>query len=108
MNIRPRFRAGTSKRPFVDREEFLQAFETLCSRNPENYHVLNLYGIGGIGKSRLLAHLAECVPIGSVSALLDLHIPSMRQHMNALASLRLTYGRQGVCFDRFDLGFAVL
>lgn len=108
MNIRPRFRAGTSKRPFVDREEFLQAFETLCSRNPESYHVLNLYGIGGIGKSRLLAHLAECVPIGSVSALLDLHIPSMRQHMNALASLRLTYGRQGVCFDRFDLGFAVL
>jgi aminoglycoside phosphotransferase (APT) family kinase protein len=108
MNIQPRFLAGASRRPFVDRDNILQAFKALCSRKLGHSHILNLYGVGGIGKSRILAQLSGYLPSGSSSALLDLHIPSMRQHLNALAALRLTFGQHGIRFDRFDIGFLVL
>jgi len=58
--------------------------------------VLNVVGVGGIGKSRLVRELrnrAAASP-GCRTAVLDLQVPAMRQQENALAVLRTEFGRQ--------------
>lgn len=44
---------------------------------------------------------------GFVTASLDLQIPALQQHDNALAYLRSEFGKQGCSFPRFDIAYAV-
>ena len=77
-------------------------------RWPAAPYVLNVFGVGGIGKTRLLTHLAAHTADDRPRATLDLQVPVHRQQLDALASLRASYGTQDVDFDRFDIAYAVL
>ncbi|WP_083819495.1 AAA family ATPase [Pseudofrankia inefficax] len=114
MAIAPRFRrVAALQREFVDREPLLAAFEEEIERlrtgaaSPAP-RILNVTGVGGIGKSRLLRELRVRAPKGWRTATLDLQVPAMRQQEDALAVLRAEFGGQGVRFDRFDIAYAVL
>ncbi|MGH3847735.1 MAG: hypothetical protein ACRDS0_40920, partial [Pseudonocardiaceae bacterium] len=71
---------------------------------------LNVVGVGGIGKSRLVRELRNraAASQGCRTAVLDLQVPAMRQQENALAVLRTEFGRQQASFDRFDIAYSVL
>ncbi|MGH3568872.1 MAG: hypothetical protein ACRDRH_23170 [Pseudonocardia sp.] len=96
-----RFRPGSARRPFVNREPVLQAFADATNRaalpgaDPE---VLVLAGIGGIGKSRLLGELRSRLDDAWATAVLDLQVPAQRQPETALAVLRAQFGTCGVRF----------
>lgn len=112
MPLRPRFRrVAALDRRFVDRESALEIFARelggIGSRTAPR--VLNVTGVGGIGKSRLLRELrSRATDAGFRTAGLDLQVPAMRQQEDALAVLRRELGDQGVRFDRFDIAYAVL
>ncbi|MGH3776982.1 MAG: AAA family ATPase [Pseudonocardiaceae bacterium] len=111
MPLSPRFgRVAALERRFVDRESVLETFANELRRVGDRPRVLNVTGVGGIGKSRLLRELRNRVAAsgGNRTAVLDLQVPAMRQHENALAVLRTEFGRQKVSFDRFDIAYAVL
>ncbi|SNQ47866.1 conserved hypothetical protein [Frankia canadensis] len=116
MAITPRFRrVAALQRQFVDREPLLRAFQeeiglvqAALTDGAPFPRVLNVTGVGGIGKSRLLRELRVRAPEGWRTASLDLQVPAMRQQEDALAVLRADLGGQGVRFDRFDLAYAVL
>lgn len=111
MPLRPRFRrVAALERRFVNRETALAAFTDELSRVADQPRVLNIVGVGGIGKSRLLRELRNraAASDGCRTAVLDLQVPAMRQQENALAVLRTEFGRQKVSFDRFDIAYAVL
>lgn len=113
MSLQPRFqRVAALDRRFVDREDVLAAFahELRATAGSQSQpRVFSLTGVGGIGKSRLLRELRRrAVEDGRRTALLDLQVPAMRQQEDALAVLRMEFGRQGVTFDRFDIAYAVL
>jgi tetratricopeptide (TPR) repeat protein len=102
-------RALSGERRFVDRVEALAAFRSELAAVGDRPRVLNYSGVGGIGKSRLLRELRGDLAQGpSRTALLDLQVPALRQHEDALPVLRRAFGQQGVRFDRFDIAFAVL
>ncbi len=107
---RPRFlRAASLSRPFVDRDEILEAAEQLLSQPIDCPTVFNVVGIGGIGKSRLLQEIrTRAAERNHRTALLDLQIPVMRGQSEGLAGLRMQLGTEdGVSFDRFDIVYAV-
>ncbi|WP_347402903.1 aminoglycoside phosphotransferase family protein [Protofrankia symbiont of Coriaria ruscifolia] len=109
MAITPRFRrVAALQRPFVDREPVLAAFAEEMARVGSQTRVFNVVGVGGIGKSRLLRELADTAGAGWRTVMLDLQVPALRQHDDALAVLRGELGTQGVRFDRFDIAYAVL
>ncbi|MFI0407415.1 hypothetical protein [Actinomadura sp. 3N508] len=109
MPLEPRFRrVAALHRPFVDREQVMDAFDELLDDHREAPRVFNLVGVGGIGKSRLLQELRQRCAATCRTATIDLQVPAMRQQEDALAVLRVELGRQGVRFDRFDIAYAVL
>lgn len=110
MPLEPRFRrVAALDRQFVDREGVIEAFENELGRQPAGPRVLNVTGVGGIGKTRLLRELTRRArEAGCRTAMLDLQVPAMRQHEDALAVLRTELGGQGVKFHRFDIAYAVL
>mgnify|MGYP001263287881 CR=1 FL=1 len=110
MAFEPRFRrVAALERRFVDREGPLAAVAEELTRIGDGPRVLNLTGIGGIGKSRLLREIRERVERGGYrTAVLDLQVPALRQQADALAVLRVRLGEQGVRFDRYDIAYAVL
>jgi len=91
MAIRPRFRrVAALQREFVDREPLLRAFgeeidlvRSALAEGASAPRVLNLTGVGGIGKSRLLRELRVRAPEGWRAAALDLQVPAMRQQEDA-------------------------
>lgn len=110
MALEPRFRrVAAMDRRFVDRESAVAAFDTESHAIGDRTRVLNVTGVGGIGKSRLLRELrARTERRGLRTATLDLQLPAVRQHEDALAVLRTEFGKQGVRFDRFDIAYSVL
>lgn len=109
MPITPRFqRVSALQRPFVDRERILSEFAAELPRDSAGPRVLNVTGIGGIGKTRLLRELQDRAAAAKWrTAVIDLQVPAMRRQDEALASLRAQLGHQGVDFDRFDIAYAV-
>jgi tetratricopeptide (TPR) repeat protein len=108
MPLEPRFRrVAALRRRFVNRESILEAYAEELSRAGDDVRLLNIVGVGGIGKSRLLRELRDRAGDSHRTATLDLQVPAMRQQEDALAVLRVELGRQGVRFDRFDIGYAV-
>ncbi len=109
MPLGPRFRrVAALQRPFVDREAAFAVFDEELSRIGQEPRVLNITGVGGIGKSRLLREFGERVKASHRIASLDLQVPAHRQQEDALAVLRMQLGEQGVRFDRYDIAYAVL
>nr|WSX52808.1 hypothetical protein OG409_30140 [Streptomyces sp. NBC_00974] len=109
MSIRPRYRRVSAlQRQFFNREGLLNVYDEELRGISERPRVLNIVGVGGIGKSRLLQELRNRTPDGYRTARLDLQLPTLRQQEDALAVLRTEFGAQGVKFDRFDIAYAVL
>jgi aminoglycoside phosphotransferase (APT) family kinase protein/tetratricopeptide (TPR) repeat protein len=106
--LTPRFRPGASRRPFVDREAVCRAFDETLDSLDTGPRILNLVGVGGIGKSRLLVELRARVGGRMPTALLDLQVPAQREHQDALAVVRQQFGSRAITFHRFDIAFAVL
>ncbi|MFJ4780252.1 hypothetical protein [Streptomyces sp. NPDC088762] len=109
MSIRPRYRRVSAlQRQFFNREGLLAVYDEELRDIAERPRILNVVGIGGIGKSRLLQELRQRTPESFRTARLDLQLPTLRQQEDALAVLRTEFGAQGVKFDRFDIAYAVL
>ncbi|MFF8829787.1 hypothetical protein [Streptomyces sp. NPDC015131] len=109
MPIRPRYRRVSAlQRQFFNREELLGTYDDELRRISDRLRILNIVGVGGIGKSRLLQELRTRTPDSCRTARLDLQLPTLRQQEDALAVLRMEFGAQGVQFDRFDIAYAVL
>ncbi|MQA98634.1 MAG: aminoglycoside phosphotransferase family protein, partial [Streptosporangiales bacterium] len=92
----------------MDRESAINAFDQELHAEPGSPHVLNVVGVGGIGKSRLLLEMRNRSAETHRTVTLDLQVPAMRQQEDALAVMRVELGKQGVRFDRFDIAYAVL
>ncbi|GAB3141384.1 aminoglycoside phosphotransferase family protein [Microbispora hainanensis] len=109
MALEPRFRrVAALHRRFVNREGPQAVFDEELANAGHGPRVLNITGVGGIGKSRLLRELAQRAHASCLVATLDLQVPSHRHQEDALAVLRMQLGRQGVRFDRYDIAYAVL
>ncbi|MER5864666.1 hypothetical protein [Kitasatospora sp. NPDC002040] len=109
MPIKPRYRRVSAlQRQFFNREEMLAIHDEELRGISAEPRVLNVVGVGGIGKSRLLQELRTRTPDTYRTARLDLQLPTLRQQEDALAVLRSELGAQGVKFDRFDIAYAVL
>ncbi|MFE2525300.1 hypothetical protein ACFXEL_13795 [Streptomyces sp. NPDC059382] len=109
MSIRPRYRRVSAlQRQFFNREGLLGAYDEELEGIGPRPRILNVVGVGGIGKSRLLQELRNRTPDDFRTARLDLQLPTLRQPEDALAVLRTEFGGQGVKFDRFDIAYAVL
>ncbi|MFC8916225.1 hypothetical protein ACFT5C_10680 [Streptomyces sp. NPDC057116] len=109
MPIRPRYRRVSAlQRQFFNREELLATYDEELAGISDRLRILNVVGVGGIGKSRLLQELRNRTPDTCRTARLDLQLPTLRQQEDALAVLRMEFGSQGVKFDRFDIAYAVL
>ncbi|MBT2542435.1 hypothetical protein J7E99_17345 [Streptomyces sp. ISL-44] len=109
MSIRPRYRRVSAlQRQFFNREGLLAVYDEELHGISGRPRILNVVGVGGIGKSRLLQELRHRTPDAFRTARLDLQLPTLRQQEDALAVLRTEFGAQGVKFDRFDIAYAVL
>lgn len=110
MRISPRYRPSGGAQPqsrhFVDRKEALAAFRQALSDQPaDEQRVLNFYGVGGIGKSRLQQELRDLQAregLG-ISVRLDFQLPATRRQDAAIYQLRhclqSEHGMQLPCFD---------
>ncbi|MFF5230742.1 phosphotransferase [Dactylosporangium sp. NPDC000521] len=107
MTIAARYQPGAIRSPFVDRAELLEEFDRALAGIGQAPTLLELTGVGGIGKSRLLHELAKRVPADLPTARLNLQEPSQRSALAALGSLRAQFGAAGVGFDRFDLAYGI-
>ncbi|WUN25428.1 AAA family ATPase [Streptomyces sp. NBC_00316] len=74
-------------------------------RSSEEPRLLNVHGLPGVGKSRLLKEWKREADARGRTALLDLRLPGSHQVESALAQLRAEFGSQGVKFDRFDIAY---
>lgn len=109
MPLTPRFgRVVSADRRFVDREVTLEVFDRQFELAGRALRLLNIVGVGGIGKSRTLKEMSRRVEGRARVGLIDLQVPALRQPENALAVLRAQFGKQGVRFDRFDIAYLVL
>lgn len=107
MAIRARYVPGASSVTFVDRQEIFAAFDEEMAVLGERPRLLSLYGVGGIGKSRLLHELRRRPrDRKSATAALNLQEPDLRSAIGGLADLRSQLGETGVSFERFDIAYA--
>lgn len=102
----------SATREFTDREEPTKAFlKALEQKKKEEYNVLTYYGVGGIGKSRLLIELyskLETIDSTCVKVLLDFKEEKHRNPSEALIFLREQIKRSHkIKFDTFDLAYAI-
>lgn len=119
MELRPKYSLSSFKvtnlsatREFTDREEPTRAFNNAFDQKIEsNYKVLTYYGIGGIGKTRLLRELYQKVDSKNssvVKALLDFKEEKHRIPGDALIYLREELKKtNNIKFMTFDLAYTI-
>ncbi|MFE3799070.1 phosphotransferase [Nocardia tengchongensis] len=107
MALIARYRPGAVDRPFVNRDTAIAHFDQLLANASNTPKVLLLTGVGGIGKSRLLAELRSRAD-EHPTATLDFQVPSHRQSVESLAVLRSQFGSRKIKFHRFDIAYTVL
>lgn len=115
MTVGPKDQISKEERPFVDREEFIEAFETAFkSLGEKDYSVLSYCGIGGIGKTGLRKELPKLLEkynesyqnTGTIWSTVDFGIESHRQPDKFLGILKSDLQNSGVKFHLFDLARA--
>ncbi|MCA0150416.1 hypothetical protein LCD52_16645 [Rossellomorea vietnamensis] len=119
MELRPKYSLSSfnkgrlsAAREFTDREEPTKAFMHALEQKEKNrYKVLAYYGIGGIGKSRLLRELyskIEALPSSNVIALIDFNEEKHRTPGEALIWLREEIRKKhSIKFTTFDLAYTM-
>ena len=104
-------------RPFTNREDKIEAFWHLFDNMTlREYNVLSLYGVAGVGKSRLREELITQIRKSAfaestiISDVLDFDTrdnqPSLQNLERALYALRNELNRKRVRFLTFDIAFA--
>jgi hypothetical protein len=76
------------QRDFVDRGDAIARFERVfAEQSSQEPRLLNYFGVGGIGKSRLQQELRKQLQAqrDALSVRLDLQVPAMRRQDAALA-----------------------
>ena len=116
MAIRPAPLIEEKERPFVDRKEFIEAFENnFQNLGEKDYSVLVYYGVGGIGKTSLRKELPKLLEeynesyqnTGVIWASVDFSIESHRQSDKFLGILKnQLQEKNGVKFHLFDIANA--
>ncbi|WP_061809009.1 tetratricopeptide repeat protein [Rossellomorea vietnamensis] len=119
MELRPKYSLDSfhkgkrsAAREFTDREEPTKAFlHALEQKNHAAYKVLTYYGIGGIGKSRLLRELygkVEVLHKSNVVALIDFKEEKHHAPGEALIWLREEIRKKhSIKFTTFDLAYTM-
>jgi len=102
----------SASRQFTDREEPKKSFhKALLSLDRNQHKVLVFYGVGGIGKSRLLAELqsiSKQQDVGFVDLFIDFREEKHREPSEALIWFRQQLiSQHKVKFTTFDLAYAV-
>ncbi|MFI6588490.1 hypothetical protein [Embleya sp. NPDC050493] len=86
----------------------MAAFEDAWAGGGDGLRVVNVTGVGGIGKSRFLRECQLRLESEARTVLLDLQIPALREQDAALAVLRSRLGAQGAQFPRYDIAYLAL
>ncbi|MEH7388189.1 hypothetical protein V7147_22750 [Bacillus sp. JJ1521] len=99
-------------RQFTDREEPRKAFkDAFLEKANQQYKVLTYYGVGGIGKSRLLNelyHQVDQMEIGVIKARIDFKEEKFRLAGEGLIVLREQLKKQHtINFNTFDLAYSM-
>lgn len=119
MELRPRFslhaptnHPQSAMREFTDREEPTKAFmDAVQEKEQDQYKVLTYYGVGGIGKSRLLRELDRKLALSdprAVKTILNFKEEKHRTPSEAMIWLREELKRQyQIKFTSFDLAYII-
>ena len=123
MAIQPRQLIGSEKhqkykieKKFTDRdspkEEFHKLMVQLSSENDDNfhYHVLNYYGIGGIGKSSLINELKKVINakyVDTIYTFADLANINTQNSGRLLLELTKNFSEPNLKFYHFSLAYAI-
>ncbi|MEU0933096.1 hypothetical protein [Embleya sp. NPDC005971] len=86
----------------------MAVFEDAWTAGGDGLRVVNVTGVGGIGKSRFLRECQSRLEPEARTVLLDLQIPALREQDAALAVLRARLGALGASFPRYDLAYLAL
>ncbi|MBT2677806.1 tetratricopeptide repeat protein [Bacillus sp. ISL-35] len=102
----------TASRQFTDREEPKLSFrKAMKSLSHQEYKVLVFYGVGGIGKTRLLKELmglTDSIDGNSIKISIDFREVKHREPSEALIWFRQQLANEnGIKFTTFDLAYAV-
>ncbi|MEV6106806.1 hypothetical protein AB0M28_19120 [Streptomyces sp. NPDC051940] len=100
-------RQPAGNRGFFNQQALIAAYRQELLRPVGEPRILNVTGMGGIGKSRSLRHLRQ-LSDERRTALVDFRLPGSHQLESFLAQLRQEFGAQHVRFPRFDLAFREL
>jgi tetratricopeptide (TPR) repeat protein len=96
-------------RQFTDRESYKEAYLKALERiKLENNYVLNFYGFGGIGKTRLMKELQRISSeqVGVKTFELDFKLKANSDKLQALINLRESFRKgAGISFPIFDLAY---
>jgi hypothetical protein len=80
MALTPRFnRVAALKREFFDREAVFAQFDDVLGEVSPQVRLFNVYGVGGVGKTRVCKELSDKAARNSLVATIDLNIPALRQ-----------------------------
>ncbi|MFE8700585.1 tetratricopeptide repeat protein [Cytobacillus sp. FJAT-54145] len=119
MDLKPKYSLNSLKkktqsaiREFTDREEPTKAFfDAFQLKDSSQYKVLTYYGVGGIGKSRLLRELfqkVERVNPSTIKAILDFKEEKHRYPGEGLLWLREELKKKNkIKFTTFDLAYTI-
>ncbi len=103
--------AQSYPRQFIDREEFIAFFKSALNRENINHHkIIVFYGIGGIGKTRLIKEMHKNIKNDSktLSVFLDFKNSYVRDLEGALTYLRYYLSdNYKIKFNIFDIAFAI-
>lgn len=103
-------RALFDGKKFVDRESARQAFNDFVTTDDKEYNVLMYYGIGGVGKSMLLAENEQSFQqlyAESILFSVDLHDASKRSIDSTLLEFVENCSNRRIKFEAFNLAYTL-
>lgn len=124
MAIEPKIHIGhtnekrySANKKFTDRTVYKDIFwnevnsiKSESSQNISQYHILNFYGIGGIGKSSLQKELCHIIDVNHSDIIYSCtDFANISNHTSAklLLELAKSFERDGIMFYHFGLAYAI-